>query len=93
MAMRVGNLAALTEEQRAERMREICRVLRSEPNGEIKELDDEIAEFEHKHGMTSADMLQRRTAGGLDDDNFDFCRWVMVMELRDEMLGKRPARP
>jgi hypothetical protein len=65
------------------------------PNGELRLLNDKIAEFERDRRMSSEEMRAGLAAGLLREDDF-LCRWLLTMSLRDRVARrvaeKAPAR-
>ncbi|HKS90747.1 MAG TPA: hypothetical protein VJQ83_02370 [Tepidiformaceae bacterium] len=49
-----------------------------------RELESEVARFESRYAMTSAEMRARIDAGDLDEDA-ELCQWLMDMEILEAL--------
>ena len=78
-------LRGLSPEQREQRLVEGIRHTQQKPNGEVQELQQQIAEFERVHGFNTEEMRDRLTNGSLQE-TLPVCRWAMLANLRDELL-------
>lgn len=66
------------------------RAATSQPNGEARDLDQQIHAFEAKFGLSSEE-LRRELAQGERDESWEVCNWLMLLDQRD-LLGARSAR-
>ena len=55
-----------------------------EPNGELRELDRKLAEYEQKYGRTSAEMAGD-VAAGVQAETWEICQWLMTYHLRRDL--------
>ena len=51
-------------------------------------VDDIIAEYETRHGLSSSE-LQRKLASGEIDEDPELCRWVGMLKLRETVREDR----
>ena len=65
----------------------IAEAARQPPNGEVKQIDGRIKEFEHVFSMTSTEFRQR-IANGSIEETMEVNRWWMLLELRDGLGGQ-----
>lgn len=86
-----SDLKKLSPEQQDEAMRQLVKVARSEPNGELKDLEVQIQAFELKHGLSSND-LRHELALGRRKESWEICQWLMLLDQRD-LLGSRQTQP
>lgn len=91
MKLRLSELEKLTPEKRQARVRQLAEATQRPVNGEVKDLDREIAAFEARHGMNS-ETLRKRLADGEIEETNDICQWLMRLTLRDRLVELR-ARP
>jgi hypothetical protein len=59
----------------------------SEHYRRLRRYEQELREFEARHGMDSATFYLRFEAGELGDA-MDFCEWAGLIELRDDLQEK-----
>jgi len=90
VSIKSSELQDLSPEAQAEQLQKFVKVLRSRPNGEARELNLRIAEFERKLGLSS-DALRRELAQGKRKETWDVCLWLMLLDQRD-MLGFQSSR-
>lgn len=65
-----------------EKLRELVRATRAKPNGELKELSAQVAEFESVFGFSTETMLTRLKNGSLAETDV-VARWVLIAKRRD----------
>lgn len=88
--VRDSDLRRMNPEQREEALSELVRAARSSPNGEVRDLDEQIQAFEAKFHLSS-DELRRELAQGKRAETWEICQWLMLLDQRD-LLGIRSAR-
>jgi hypothetical protein len=71
-------------------LNELIRVVRSEPNGEIAMVERQIAAFETKYGMSSAEVIDRVERGEVGE-TVEIGAWLMSLRLK-EYLASVKAR-
>lgn len=81
-SIKTSDLKKLSPEQQDEAMRSLIRVARGQPNGEIKELEEQIHSLELKHGLSSDD-LRHELAQGKRKESWEICQWLMLLDQRD----------
>lgn len=57
-------------------------------NGEVRELDARIAEYQQRFGMSSDEMRGKLASGDLVE-TVDICRWLMLLKLRDRVASRQ----
>lgn len=89
-SIKSADLRKMSAEEQDEAMRGLVRVARGQPNGELRELDQQIRELEEKHGLSSDD-LRRELSRGKRKESWEICQWLMLLDQRD-LLGSRTSR-
>jgi hypothetical protein len=81
--LRLSEIANLPE---AERKRLYTEFMRNGivPNGEVEELDRQVAAFEQVYEVSS-DTMQRQIAEGSRRETAEIGRWLMLLELRNRV--------
>jgi len=80
----------MTPERQEDAVKKLVRAAHSQPNGEARNLDQQIRFFEEKFGLSSEE-LRRELAQGKRDESWEVCKWLMLLDQRD-LLGSRSAR-
>lgn len=83
-------LKAMPEAQRAEAMLKLVRDARAVPNGELKEVNERIADFERRFDIDSERMRAEVSEGARRED-WEICQWLMLMKRRSR-LEQRASR-
>lgn len=86
-----AELRRMSPERQEEAVKELVRAANSPPNGEVGDLDQQIHALEVKFGLSSED-LRRELAQGRREESWEVCRWLMLLDQRDYLLGARSAR-
>lgn len=81
-----SELRGLPEGQLSQRLNDMVQATRQPLNGEIKELNERIARFEHRFGLTS-DALRRALAEGSLKETWEICEWLGLASLRDDLAA------
>lgn len=89
-AVKSSELRQMSPERQEEAVKKLVRAANSRPNGEARNLDEQIQAFEEKFGVSSAD-LRRELAQGRREESWEICKWLMLLDQRD-VLGARSAR-
>lgn len=84
--VRMAELVAMEPEVRERRMAELVRVMRSEPNGEIADVDAQIRDFERRYELRS-ELMKAELAAGTRRETGEICRWLMLLKLRDRLAS------
>ncbi|HEY8205976.1 MAG TPA: hypothetical protein VIG99_00750 [Myxococcaceae bacterium] len=84
-------LRQMSPERQEEAIKELVRAANSPPNGEMRDLDQQICAFEEKFGLSSQE-LRRELAQGRREESWEVCQWLMLLDQRDYLLGARSAR-
>jgi hypothetical protein len=89
--VRGSDYRAMNSQQREVAFARLVADANSVPNGECKQIADEIAGFEARAQMDSATMLAA-LKGGRITETFEVCRWLMALQIRDRLasLSSRP---
>jgi hypothetical protein len=69
-------------------VRSVIEAVRSQPNGEIVELDRTIAAYERKHGMPSSEALEAVARGELRPTR-EIEGWMMAVRVREHLVKAR----
>lgn len=69
-------------------VRSVIEAVRSQPNGEIVDLDRTIAAYEHKHGMASSDARDAVARGELRPTR-EIEGWLMALRVREHLVKAR----
>ncbi len=72
----------LTEDQIAQRSRDIRAAMQQPVNGQMADLDARILELENRYEMSSATMTMKVRAGELRETR-DIGTWLMLLRLRE----------
>ena len=89
-AVKSSELRRMSPERQEEAIQELARAARSQPNGEARDLDQQIHAYEEKFGLSSED-LRRELAQGKRKESWEVCKWLMLLDQRD-LLGARSPR-
>jgi hypothetical protein len=84
--LRLSDLFKLPKAERARVIDEMGALATGKPNGQIKVLDAEIAEFEIRYEMSSEDM-RAAFARGQVRDTADIANWLILLRARDRVHG------
>jgi hypothetical protein len=83
-----AQLRSMPATEREGAIRRMEAATRAPVNGEIKELDAQLGEFERVHGFSTAEMHQRLRNGSLRETE-SVCRWSMLADLRNRLAARR----
>lgn len=89
-SVKASELNRLPSSEQEAVLRDLVEVVRSKPNGELKDLDSRIVAYEVKHGMSS-EQLRRELSQGRMKESWEICQWLMLLDQRD-LLGARKAQ-
>ena len=87
VAIRLSDLAAMPEPERTraiERLVEAASSLSVEDT--LADLDRQIAAYETQYSVDST-TLRREIEQGTRQETWDFCKWLMLLNLRDRVAG------
>ena len=54
----------------------------------LGQLESDLAEFEKRYGLSSAEFYHRFQAGQTDD-RMDYVEWASLVQMRDNLRGSR----
>lgn len=78
-----ADLRNMTEEERDAAWAKLIELARRPVTPErLKEIDDELAVYEQKYGMTSAEMRHKVSWGEMEETS-DICDWLMLLRRRE----------
>jgi len=80
-AVSLSELREMSEEQRAKAASRLIQGTVSAADGQTKQFDVEIADFEREYGITSEQLVQELYEGTRSETN-DIVRWLMLLHLR-----------
>lgn len=87
----IKDLKMMAPEDRERLMKELVLATQNAPNGELRQLEDEVEAFEKKFGFDS-ETMQAQLASGTLRETWEICQWLMTLRLRDDLaaLASRP---
>ena len=88
--IKLSEFARMPRPHQEEAVREIVAAARRPLNGEMVEVQQEIAAFEAAKGMSSEQMLAAIDAKAMEE-TWDVCRWMMALNRRDR-IAQRSSR-
>ena len=71
----------MSEKQKAEAVSKLVRAAFKSPNGQAKQLDAQIEEFERQYGITSKRLLEELSAGRRKETD-KISDWLWLLNLR-----------
>ena len=86
--LRLSELKHLTPEHRRARVSQLSQATQKPVNGEVNDLDREIAGYEARFGMSS-DAMRSQLAEGELEETEEVCRWLMRLTLRERLVELR----
>lgn len=86
-----SDLRKMSDAERDAAALKLVQSSRRMPNGEVHELNQQLAAFEEVHRMTTAQMRERVRAGVFQETDV-VCRWLMLADLRDALLQMQQPR-
>ena len=89
-AIKMSEFARLSRPEQDEELTKMVSASRLPPNGELVEVDAEIAAFERQHHLDSEQMRAQVRTGAMVE-TWDVCRWLMALQRR-ERLAQRASR-
>lgn len=89
-AVKSSELRRISPERQEEAVKKLVRAATSLPNGEARDLYQQIHAFEEKFGLSSED-LRRELAQGKRDESWEVCKWLMLLDQMD-LLGEAQRR-
>jgi hypothetical protein len=86
MAIKCVLLSELTNLPAHERERVLSDLVLSSPNGEARELDQRLNEYETRYEMSSKTMREKYRSGHLRE-TADICRWLILLNVKDQLVS------
>jgi midasin (ATPase involved in ribosome maturation) len=83
-SLRLSELRGLSPEQRERRLAAFASGRKQLLNGEMDDLNRQIAVFEKRYEQSSASMRERFKQGAIHE-TAEICEWLMLLELRDSL--------
>jgi hypothetical protein len=83
-------LKAMPEARRAEAMLKLVRDARALPNGELKDVIEQITDFERRFQLDS-ERMRAEVSDGTRREDWEICQWLMLMKRRSR-LEQRASR-
>jgi hypothetical protein len=87
----LSELAGMSDETRASTLRALVRAADRAPNGELRELDEQIGAFEARFGLDS-EAMRRDVANGSRRETADVCEWLMLLRVRERLRATLTTR-
>ncbi len=78
------------EEGQQQMLAAASAALRSEPNGEIKELEAKLRLYEDKFDIPS-DEIRSMVSNGALRETWEVCEWLMVLKLKERLERRRSS--
>ena len=86
--IRSSELRSMTVEDRVSKLaHEMGAAARAKPNGEVRELAEQIGAFEARFGIDSA-TLRREVESGVRPETWEVCQWLMLLHRRDRLVAR-----
>jgi len=84
-AIRIADLAALSQDERHARLAEFMAGRSAPLNGEVDALNRAIAEYEGRFRMSS-DAMRDLLKSGRQHETADICAWMRLVDVRDRAI-------
>lgn len=84
--LRSAELRSMLPAQREERLQELLKSTRHAPNGEIRDIDLQIAAFEHQFGVDS-DTMRREVSEGKREESWVICQWLQLLGMKNDLAA------
>ena len=81
-----ADLRAMSESERDAAWDKLIKATQQPPNGEMRELDEQIRAYESQYGMDSATMRHRVRTRALEE-SWEICQWLMRLNERDLLVS------
>jgi hypothetical protein len=85
-AVRLSELERLQPGEKEAKLRALVVATGQPPNGELRELDSRIHEYEQRAGLNSA-ALRDKLASGEVAETAEVCDWLMLLEIRERIAA------
>jgi hypothetical protein len=88
-SVKISDLKVMSQPQQERRMADLVKSTGRIPNGEIRDLDDQIAKYEKKFGFDTR-TLREKLATGEINETLAICDWLMLVNIRDRLVARVP---
>ena len=78
-------LRRLSRRARKRLLNKLAESTQAPPNGELDDLNAKIRVFEVTYGIDSDTLLRELEEGKRTEDDWDVCRWLMLLKLRTDI--------
>lgn len=88
MRVAASELRKLSKGEREAKLQELARAAQEPPNGQLRDLNAQIRQFEQRYDKDSATMRNELASGALQE-TADICQWLHLLNLRDRIQSAR----